>query len=112
MMDYVRQGGRLGFICDLYDRNGIPVPFFGHPAKTTPMPAMIARRVGSRIWIGRCIRIGKSSRFNVELKELKVRRTNNQAEDIRWITAAMTRQFEAWVREHPEQWMWSNRRWS
>jgi Kdo2-lipid IVA lauroyltransferase/acyltransferase len=112
MMDYVRQGGRLGFICDLYDRHGVPVPFFGHPAKTTPMPAMIARRVGSRIWIGRCVRIGKSSRFDVELKELKVPRTNDQAADIRWITAAMTRQFEAWVREHPEQWMWSNRRWS
>ena len=27
-------------------------------------------------------------------------------------TADMTEQFEEWVRENPEQWMWSNRRWS
>ena len=39
-------------------------------------------------------------------------RTANQADDVRWITAEMQKQFEAWVREVPEQWMWSNRRWS
>ena len=38
-------------------------------------------------------------------------RTNNQAEDIRTITAAIQRHFEVWIRENPEQFMWSNRRW-
>ncbi len=28
LTDFVRRGGRLGLVCDLYDRNGIPVPFF------------------------------------------------------------------------------------
>ena len=37
IMDYVRQGGRLGFISDLYDAQGIAVPFFGHPAKSMPI---------------------------------------------------------------------------
>jgi KDO2-lipid IV(A) lauroyltransferase len=73
---------------------------------------MIARRTGARIWMSRCMRIGKDSRFEIELKELRVPRTANHGEDVRWATAEMTRQFEAWVREMPEQWMWSNRRWS
>jgi KDO2-lipid IV(A) lauroyltransferase len=112
IMDYVRQGGRLGLVCDLHDRTGLPVPFFGKPARSVAIPAMIARRVGARIWIARCLRVGRQSRFKIELKELKVPRTANSGEDVRWITAEMQKQFEAWIREAPEQWMWSNRRWS
>lgn len=111
IMDFVRQGGRLGLVCDLHDVNGIPVPFFGQPAKSVAIPAMIARRVGARIWMARCLRLGSESRFRIELKELKVPRTANPADDVRWITAEMQRQFETWVRQNPEQWMWSNRRW-
>ena len=111
IMDYVRNGGRLGVVCDLYDHTGLPVPFFGKDARTVSIPAMIARRVGARIWMARCLRIGRDSRFEIELKELRVPRTANQGEDVKWATAEMTRQFEAWVREFPEQRMWSNRRW-
>ena len=112
IMDFVRRGGRLGLVCDLYDRKGIPVSFFGKDARTQAIAAMIARRVGARIWLSRCKRIGTESRFEIELKELRVPRTANQAEDIRWIMTHMQKQFEAWIREAPEQWMWSNRRWS
>jgi KDO2-lipid IV(A) lauroyltransferase len=110
--DYVRNGGRLGLVCDLYDAQGLAVPFFGHSAKSVAIPAMIARRVGARIWMARCLRIGTESRFRIDLKELKVPRTANQADDVRAITAGMQQQFEDWIREAPEQWMWSNRRWS
>jgi Kdo2-lipid IVA lauroyltransferase/acyltransferase len=109
--DFVRKGGRLGLVCDLYDRTGIPVPFFGKPAPSVAIAGMIARRVGARIWVGRCVRLGRQSRFSIEIKELKVPRTANAADDVKWVTAAMQRQFEAWIREVPEQWMWSNRRW-
>ena len=112
MTDYVRQGGRLAIVSDLYDRNGIPVPFFGQPAKSVMVPALIARRVGARIWMGRCLRVGTTSRFRIEVLELRVPRTAHQADDIKSVTAAMQAQFETWVREAPEQFMWSNRRWS
>lgn len=110
--DYVRRGGRLGIVSDLHDNRGIEVPFFGKPAKSVAIPAIIARRQGVRLWAARCVRVGKQSRFRIEIKELKVPRTANQADDVRTITAAMQAQFEAWIRENPEQWMWGNRRWS
>ncbi len=110
--DYVRRGGRLGLVCDLYDRTGIPVPFFGKEARTQAIAAMIARRVGARVWMARCLRVGTESRFRVQLKELKIPRSSNQGDDIRAAMIDMQKQFEAWVREAPEQWMWSNRRWS
>jgi KDO2-lipid IV(A) lauroyltransferase len=112
LTDFVRRGGRLGLVCDLFDRTGISVPFFGKDARTQAIAAMIARRVGSRMWMSRCKRIGAESRFEVEIKELRVPRTANQSEDVRWIMTEMQKQFENWIREAPEQWMWSNRRWS
>ena len=36
-------------VCDLYDRTGIPVPFFGKPARTQAIAAMIARRLGTSL---------------------------------------------------------------
>jgi KDO2-lipid IV(A) lauroyltransferase len=112
MSDYVKGGGRLGIVADLHDAQGISVPFFGHPARTTAAPALIARRTGARVWMARCTRIGTESRFRIELKELKIPRTADAGADIKAATAAMQAQFEAWIREVPEQWMWSNRRWS
>jgi KDO2-lipid IV(A) lauroyltransferase len=111
IMDFVRKGGRLGLVCDLHDRTGLEVPFFGKPAKSVTIPAMIARRVGARIWMSRCLRVGQQSRFQIELKELKVPRSASAADDVKWVTAEMQKQFEAWIREAPEQWSWNNRRW-
>ena len=112
MTDYVRNGGRVGIVCDLHDAQGLAVPFFGKLARTSVAPGLIARRTGARIWMARCVRIGTASRFKIDLLELKVPRTKDQAADIRWVTAEMQKQFEIWIRETPEQWMWSNRRWS
>jgi KDO2-lipid IV(A) lauroyltransferase len=109
---FVRDGGRLGLVCDLYDRRGIEVPFFGKPARTQAIGAIIARRTGARIWLARCLRIGTSSRFKIQLVELKVPRSDNLSADVTAVMTAMQEQFEVWIREAPEQWMWSNRRWS
>lgn len=109
---YVREGGRLGFLSDLYDRKGVGVPFFGKEARSTVAPVMLARRLGSRLWVGRCVRVGKESRFRVRVREVKVPWTDDPNADSKAALAEMQAQFEAWIRETPEQWMWSNRRWS
>jgi KDO2-lipid IV(A) lauroyltransferase len=107
----VRQGGTLGMLADLAEWKGVQVPFFGHMMSATTAPAWLARRAGASLWVGRVIRIGKQSRFKIAMKELKVPRTDRPDEDIKELTASIQRQFEAWIREHPEQWMWSNKRW-
>ncbi|MBV1693467.1 MAG: lipid A biosynthesis acyltransferase [Hyphomicrobiales bacterium] len=112
MTDFVRNGRHLGVVCDLHDRDGLRVPFFGRDAPTTPVAALIARRTGARVWMARCLRIGEESRFRIDMVELKIPRTRDISADVRAATAAMQVQFEAWIREAPEQWMWSNRRWS
>ncbi len=108
---HLRGGGALGMLADLVDWKGVQVPFFGHMMWATVAPAWLARRAGTRLFVGRCIRVGKESRFKITCKELKAPRTDKPDEDIRAMTAAIQREFEAWIRERPEQWMWSNKRW-
>lgn len=108
---YVRSGGTLGILSDLVDWKGVQVPFFGHPMWATTAPAWLARRAGTRLWLARCIRVGKGSRFKIAVAEIKVPRTEDPDADIRHLTAEIQKQFEAWIREHPQQWMWSNKRW-
>jgi KDO2-lipid IV(A) lauroyltransferase len=110
MTDFVRQGGHLAFVIDQVDRRGIAIPFLDGEAKFTPVPAMIARHVGARIWMARSMRIDNKTRFRIELKELEVPRTSDRREDIRAATTAIFSQFEAWIREAPEQWLWFNTR--
>jgi KDO2-lipid IV(A) lauroyltransferase len=107
---YVRAGGRLGFLADLVDRKGVDVPFFGQTTRASIVPAMLARRVGARLWVGRCVRVGTKSHFRIVVQEMKVPWTDDANADIETMTAAMQAQFEAWIREHPEQWMWGNKR--
>jgi KDO2-lipid IV(A) lauroyltransferase len=54
IMDYVRQGGRLGFISDLYDAQGIAVPFFGYPAKSMPIAAPLHPHRQTRVLRRQC----------------------------------------------------------
>jgi KDO2-lipid IV(A) lauroyltransferase len=110
LISHVRQGGPIGFLADHHDRKGILVPFFGHAVRSTKVPAMLARHFGARLLIGRTVRLGRQSRFLLEIKELEVARTANRAADIRAATVAMQRQFEVWIREFPEQWSWTRAR--
>ncbi len=109
---FVKNGGRIGMLADLHFHNGVNIPFFGTPAPVNPFPSMLARRYGCRLWLGRTIRKGKTSSFEVEIKELQVPYTKDIHADMEAINLAIHGQFETWIREYPEQWMWSNRKWS
>jgi KDO2-lipid IV(A) lauroyltransferase len=111
LIDKARSGHALGFVCDHFDRRGEPVAFMGRMARFTTAPAMIARHVGARVWVGRAIRIGTGSRFQIEVREIAVPRTQDKKADGLALTTAIFAAFEAWIREHPEQWMWWNTRW-
>lgn len=111
LIDKARSGGTLGFVIDHFDRRGEPIPFLGRSARFTTAPAGIARHVGARIWLGRCVRIGEESRFRYEIREIEVPRTRDKKADTLALTRAIFAVFESWIREHPEQWMWWNTRW-
>jgi len=105
-----REGGTLAMLADQRDFHGTRVPFFGQPAPSTPFPAMVARTYGLKLFAGRIIRM-PGVRFRIDLVEIDVPKTHDKDANISAATAALQSEFERTIRERPEQWMWSHRRW-
>lgn len=111
IISVARKGHSVGFVCDHFDRRGTPIPFMGRHAKFTTAPAMIARHLDARLLVGRVVRLGKDSRFNIEYRALDVRKSGDKNADTLAMTTAVFAIFEEWIRDKPEQWMWWNTRW-
>jgi KDO2-lipid IV(A) lauroyltransferase len=111
LMRVVREGGAVAILADLRDRRGVSVPFFGRPAPSTIFPALLSRTSSDATLIAARIVRTKGVHFVFELVPIAVSQTEDRDADIVEATAAIQATFEKWIREHPEQWMWSHRRW-
>lgn len=111
LMRLARDGAGVGIVSDLREMRGVGVVFFGHPAYATPLPAMLARATGRPIIAGAVIRTG-GVRFRGLLEHVPVPVTDDRQRDIQEATQALHDVFERWIREAPEQWMWSHRKWA
>ena len=106
----IKDGASPCFLADLRDDNGPFVPFFGQPARSTVFPALLARRTGVPLYAGAAFR-RPGGRFSVRIMPISMPQTDNSAADALTATKALQRQFEAFIREAPEQWMWAHRKW-
>ena len=110
LIRHAREGGTLAMLADQRDLRGARVMFFGRPAPSTPFPATVARSLGLRLYAGQIIR-APNVRFSIRLVEIPVPQTSDREADILTATAALHAEFERSIRLHPEQWLWSHRRW-
>lgn len=107
----VKAGGTAAFLADHRELRGVEVTFFGHPAWCNPFPARLARHCGRPLAVGRVIRcLGPSYVYEGEL--VAVPRTDDSADDIRAATQNLHDVLERYIREYPEQWMWTHRKWA
>lgn len=105
-----RRGVAIGMVADLKDRTGIEAPFFGRRAMVATFPATLARRLGLPLIAGRTLRT-RGANFRIEAVRVDVPYTQDAEADVAAATLALHGQFEAWIRERPEQWMWATRKW-
>ena len=110
LLRVARQHGVIGLLGDLRDFRGEAVPFFGRPAPSTTFPAMLARQYDLPVYLTAIART-EGARFKVKIVELPMVKTDDRQADIHLMTARIQTQFERWIRETPEQWMWGHRRW-
>ncbi|WP_334145908.1 LpxL/LpxP family acyltransferase [Hyphomicrobium sp.] len=108
LIDFVRGGGWLGFVCDHVDRRGVDVTFLGQSVRVSYVPALIARHTDAWLWVARTVRLGAQSRFRLDAVRLDMPVSDDKRRDAHRATELIFRQFDAWIREHPEQWQWWN----
>ena len=75
----------------------------------TPESARSSSRILKRHCPMACVPL---ARFTVKVREIRIPRSADPEADIREVTANIQAQFEAWIREAPGQYMWTNRRFS
>ena len=110
LMRLMRQGKSIGIVSDLRDNRGLPVPFFGQLANSSPFPAMLSVLYDAPIVAVQCVRL-KYNAFRVVLELVTARDSESRDEMIAARTAELHAIFERFVRRNPEQWMWAHRRW-
>ncbi|MED5373579.1 MAG: lysophospholipid acyltransferase family protein [Myxococcota bacterium] len=102
--DALERGKVLIWVHDQRRNEGIPVPFFGRPAWTSPGPAAAHKRTGIPVfggWISR----EAPGKLRVRLEPIEM------SGDVERDTATLTAWIEARVREDPGAWLWLHDRW-
>jgi KDO2-lipid IV(A) lauroyltransferase len=116
---HLRAGTSVAMLVDENaGRRGVFVDFFGRPASTSRLPALLALATASPIVLGVAVRGAKTpdgrSSFRCRLALFEpdaYRRPDDESASVRTLTQAVVRQYEAWIREAPSQWRWIHWRW-
>jgi len=106
----LEQGRHVGMLIDQHYGKGVEVSFFGRRCKTNPLIAKLAREAECPIYGTRVVRL-PDNRFRCDILEVKPVRDPQRRIDVQGTMQAITDVVEAWIREHPEQWLWVHRRW-
>jgi KDO2-lipid IV(A) lauroyltransferase len=112
MLNILRVGGVLG---TLFDQAAIVGPgsekltFMGRPAMTTMAPLRLSVKTGAPVLTFFCHRQGDRHIFEAAPAQFPP-----QGKDRQWLLETAQRLNDLladFIRRHPDQWMWSHRRW-
>jgi Kdo2-lipid IVA lauroyltransferase/acyltransferase len=92
-------------------KGGILVDFFSHPARTTPIAAILARRFGTPVIPVLSRRLPDGRHLMQISPPLPLEITDDATADIQRHVQLQSDTIEAWVRVSPEQWLWLHKRW-
>ncbi len=103
------------FVCLVADQHdpagGLIIDFFGRPATVPRGPAFFAVKTGCPV-LPCMMRRERYDRHVVMPGEpIYPPDSGDEEADIRTVTEAYTRFFESCIRQYPDQWMWTHRRW-
>lgn len=112
MAGALNRGEHLGMLVDQHWSRGVDVTFFGRRCKANPTLARFARHYDCPVVGVRAIRVENRPRFRLSgVGPFDLPRDAEGKIDVAAATQFLTSVVEAWIREHPGQWLWFHRRW-
>ncbi len=109
----LKRGKAVTLMIDQHmSQQGIKVPFLGHMANTTTLPAPFVLRNRTPLFGALIERKGKDFRFRLKLWPITTPElSGNKEEDTYRIIKQINDSFEKDILERPELWLWAHRRW-
>lgn len=112
ILEAIRKKEFVIILADQKVTEGERIKFFHDYATTTTSLARIALKYDVALIPARSIRIGKDSKFIVEVeKPLEFTRGKDVELDILKLTRKINLVLEKWIKEYPAQWFWVHNRW-
>ena len=105
MIQHLKGGGLLALLTDQHMDRGTRLSFFGQTAFTAVSASQMALKYDAILVPIYAIRQADGLNFRIEV-EAPLPRTDENT-----MTQALNDSLEAQVRAHPEQWLWTHRRW-
>ncbi len=107
----IERGGEIGMLVDEHFARGIEVMFFGRPCLVNPLLAKLARHYECPLYGTRVVRLS-DGRYRYLIDDpIDPPRDATGRIDEQATMQMITGIIEGWIREHPEQWNWMQRRW-
>jgi KDO2-lipid IV(A) lauroyltransferase len=107
----LRAGKAIFLLVDQKTDEGVPAPFFGRTAMTTPAPAALALKLGATILPVSNERLN-GARFRMTIHEpIGFLPSDDYEADVLALTTRINEVMERCVRHRPSQWLWIHRRW-
>ncbi|SCY13559.1 lysophospholipid acyltransferase family protein [Desulfoluna spongiiphila] len=112
MVDGLKNGCVYGMLFDLDTKvKGVFVDFFGKPAHTAVIPAMMAVQHDIPI-VPVFIRLNDDYTYTIECQPpLSLQRTDEPYADAQVNTQRCSDVYESMIRRYPRQWIWMHSRW-
>jgi len=98
----------VAIVIDQHLSNGTPVPFLGHEAQTSTLPAIFANKYHTPVVRILLDRIGRGFKFRVSFQAIPI---NESATDEVQTMRIISDSFAPVIHRRPELWLWIHRRW-
>ncbi len=108
----LKDGAPISIMIDQHQSNGVPIPFLGHLANTTTLPASFAFKHGTPVFGVALHRIGKGFHFRLQFWPIPTPESSGDKNaDYYHLMHDISRSFEDIIHQRPELWLWPHRRW-